>query len=111
MIEVLFYDPVGGGGMNSFGKTVNNYVDHGLINLKDYHCGKVTYDAHLGTDTDILNFYDMDEGLLFCAQHPEWSAMSMMGSSMRFGSRCGSAITNFRLDRRPFRYRRTKWDD
>ena len=61
---VLFHDPVGDGGINSFAKPINNYVDldpgPGIL---DYMGGNVTYNGHRGTDIDILDFYDMDEGI------------------------------------------------
>ncbi|MCX6150053.1 MAG: peptidoglycan DD-metalloendopeptidase family protein [Ignavibacteriales bacterium] len=61
--EVLFNDPIGDGGTNSFGKTTVNYVDLDCTNkLKDFNCNNITYDGHLGTDVELLNFYDMDEG-------------------------------------------------
>ena len=70
-IDVLFIDPVGGGGMNSPGKTVTNYVDHRpLTGIRDYNCGKITYDTHHGTDTEILSFYDMDEGVAILCGAP-----------------------------------------
>ena len=66
---ILFEDPMGDGGLNSFGKTVTNYVD--LIPtgaLKDFNCGTITYDGHRGTDIELLNFYEMDEGVpVLCA--------------------------------------------
>lgn len=53
-----------GGGMNSPGKSVVNYVDlDASSGLRDYGCGTVTYDGHQGTDMEILNFYEMDEGV------------------------------------------------
>lgn len=60
----LFEDPLGGGGINSPGKTTVNYVDWSPSdNLLDYTCGTVTYDGHRGTDIELLDFYDMDEGV------------------------------------------------
>lgn len=66
---VKYYDPMGNGGINSFGKTITNYVDlDNTAGIKDYNCGAITYDGHLGTDIEILNFYDMDEGIpIICA--------------------------------------------
>jgi len=62
--DFLFEDPLGGGGINSPGKTTVNYVDWSPSdNLLDYHCGSVTYDSHQGTDIELLDFYDMDEGV------------------------------------------------
>lgn len=61
---ILLDDPMGDGGINSFGKTVTNYVDHNPTgSLLDYSCGQVTYNSHQGTDIEILNFYEMDEGI------------------------------------------------
>lgn len=61
---MLFHDPMAGGGMNSPGKSVVNYVDlDASSGLRDYGCGTVTYDGHQGTDMEILNFYEMDEGV------------------------------------------------
>ncbi len=62
--DYLFEDPLGGGGINSPGKTTVNYVDWSPSdNLLDYTCGSVTYDGHQGTDIELLDFYDMDEGI------------------------------------------------
>jgi murein DD-endopeptidase MepM/ murein hydrolase activator NlpD len=62
--DLLFEDPLGGGGINSPGKTTVNYVDWSPSdNLLDYSCGSVTYDSHQGTDIELLDFYDMDEGV------------------------------------------------
>ena len=59
---ILFDDPMGNGGLNSFGKTVTNYVDLNPDNsLLDYNCGQITYNTHQGTDIEILNFYEMDD--------------------------------------------------
>jgi hypothetical protein len=65
----LFADPMGDGGINSPGKTLVNYVDlNSGTGLLDYQCGTVTYDGHQGTDVELLNFYDMDEGVpILCA--------------------------------------------
>ncbi len=59
MDRLLFADPMGNGGMNSFGKTVTNYVDHDTSNgLLDYKGVSITYNGHRGTDIELLNFYD-----------------------------------------------------
>ena len=68
---ILFDDPMGNGGINSFGKTVTNYVDLNPANsLLDYNCGQITYNTHQGTDIEILNFYEMDEGVLILCSAP-----------------------------------------
>lgn len=60
--KMLFDDPMGDGGMNSFGKTIVNYADlAGIDTLLDYNCGENTYDGHRGLDIEILNFFEMDE--------------------------------------------------
>jgi len=70
---VYFADPIGDGGINSFGKPINNYVDHDAgPGLLDYMGGTVTYDGHNGTDIDILDFYDMDEGIPVLAAASGW---------------------------------------
>jgi len=62
--SILFDDPMGNDGINSFGKTLVNYVDlNTSSSLLDYTCGQITYNGHQGTDLEILNFYDMDEGV------------------------------------------------
>jgi len=68
---ILFDDPMGNGGINSFGKTVANYVDLNPANsLLDYNCGQITYNTHQGTDIEILNFYEMDEGVTILCSAP-----------------------------------------
>lgn len=64
----LFADPMAGG-MNSFGRTITNYVDRGSgASLLDWNCGAVTYDGHQGVDIEIRDFVDMDEGVaIVCA--------------------------------------------
>lgn len=66
---VKYFDPMGNGGINSPGKTITNYVDlDATVGLRDYNCGALTYDGHHGTDIEIQNFYDMDEGVpIICA--------------------------------------------
>ncbi|MGH2568332.1 MAG: M23 family metallopeptidase, partial [Bacteroidota bacterium] len=60
---VMFQDPMADG-TNSSGKTVVNYVDlDPTSGLKDYNCGTVTYNGHNGVDIEILDFYEMDEGI------------------------------------------------
>lgn len=65
---ILYADPMGGG-TNSFGQTITNYVDlspgSGLL---DWNCGTVTYDGHAGNDIEIRSFLAMDEGVpVLCA--------------------------------------------
>ena len=69
--NVLFDDPMGDGGMNSFGKTIVNY-DYlaGVGTLLDYNCGENTYDGHRGLDIEILNFFEMDEGVPLLSAAP-----------------------------------------
>src|SRR5881628_589231 len=69
-VPPLYSDPMGGGGTNSFGKPIVNYVDldPGSPGILDYRCGDLTYDGHQGTDITISDFYDMDEGVpVLCA--------------------------------------------
>jgi murein DD-endopeptidase MepM/ murein hydrolase activator NlpD len=67
--SALLADPIGNGGMYSFGKVLTWHVDHDpSLGLKDFMCGQVTYDEHLGTDIGIADFYEMDEGVpVLCA--------------------------------------------
>src|SRR5205085_4914277 len=60
------------GGMNSPLKTVINYVDLDPATpaIKDWNCGTATYDGHLGTDIEITDFYEMDEGIPILAAAP-----------------------------------------
>jgi len=61
---VNLIDPLGNGGMQSFGQPVNSLVDINLGGgILDYNCGVATYDGHRGTDIEIRDFYDMDEGI------------------------------------------------
>src|SRR6185503_2340093 len=66
---VLYTDPMGGGGTNSFGKTLINYVDlDPTTSVQDYGCQDVSYDGHGGHDIELLDFYSMDEGVpILCA--------------------------------------------
>ena len=66
---ILFTDPVGDGGMDSFGKFAGPYVDldpgSGAL---DYRCGTFSYNGHAGTDCGILSFWHMGEGVpVLCA--------------------------------------------
>ena len=52
---------------------VSGFVDNNLNynnNLLDYNCGQITYNTHQGTDIEILNFYEMDEGVLILCSAP-----------------------------------------
>lgn len=69
-VEVTFYADPMPGGINSFGRTVTNYVDLDPTtgSLRDWNCGTVTYDGHTGDDIEIRDFYDMDAGVpILCA--------------------------------------------
>lgn len=67
----LYADPMGGG-INSFGRTISNYVDlaPAANTLQDWHCGVTTYDGHQGIDIGILDFYEMDDGVPILAAAP-----------------------------------------
>lgn len=67
----LYADPMGGG-INSFGRTISNYVDLAPAAnvLQDWNCGVTTYDGHQGIDIGILDFYEMDEGVPIKAAAP-----------------------------------------
>jgi murein DD-endopeptidase MepM/ murein hydrolase activator NlpD len=66
-----YADPMGDGGINSFGKAVTNYVDLGAgASILDWNCLANTYDGHLGTDIEIPSFYHMDEGIPILAAAP-----------------------------------------
>ena len=61
---VKYFDPMGNGGIDSFGKTITGYVDlDATAGIKDFNCGAITYDGHQGTDIELVNFYEMDEGV------------------------------------------------
>ena len=64
----LYADPMPGG-INSFGRTITNYVDlDPTAGILDWNCGAVTYDGHTGNDIEIRDFYDMDSGVpILCA--------------------------------------------
>ena len=66
--STLYADPMPGG-INSFGRTVTNYVDlDPSTGLLDWNCGSVTYDGHTGVDIEIRDFCDMDAGVpILCA--------------------------------------------
>jgi murein DD-endopeptidase MepM/ murein hydrolase activator NlpD len=67
----LYADPMGGGGIDSPGKTILQYVDlDPTTGLLDYNCGIRTYDGHNGDDIEIRDFYDMDEGVPILAAAP-----------------------------------------
>ena len=59
---ILYSDPMGNGGINSFGQTLVNYVDLSpTVSIQDWSCGSTAYDGHGGWDIEIPSFYHMDE--------------------------------------------------
>jgi murein DD-endopeptidase MepM/ murein hydrolase activator NlpD len=59
---ILYADPMGNGGTNSFGQTIVNYVDLSpTASILDWSCGSTSYDGHGGWDIEIPSFYHMDE--------------------------------------------------
>ena len=93
--SVLYADPVGDGGTQSFGKTINNYVDLDPSGaLLDPDCGQITYDGHRGHDILIPTFYDMDEGVPILCAAPGTVTYAHDGEFDRWAQRDASHIGN-----------------
>jgi murein DD-endopeptidase MepM/ murein hydrolase activator NlpD len=92
---VLYTDPVGGGGTQSLGKTINNYVDLDPSGAAlDPYCGAITYDGHTGHDILIPSFFDMDEGVPILCAAPGTVVYSHDGEPDRWAARDASHVAN-----------------
>lgn len=93
----LYEDPMPGG-MNSFGRTVTNYVDlDPAAGLRDWNCGAVTYDGHQGIDIEIRDFYDMDEGVALLCAAPGTVVAAHDGEFDRRTAWTGGALANYAI--------------
>ncbi len=91
----LFATPIAGG-MNSFGQTVINYVDDDAASpaAADWNCGAVTYDGHRGTDIELTDFFQMDEGVPVLAAAPGVVVYTHDGEFDRNTSYNAAAVPN-----------------